>query len=1302
MVAKEWDALDHVTTHSHVFFGGSPHSGISKHTTTNPLGHATVEEFDKQGNLIASTDPLGNVTRHEYDSRNRRVKTTGPDGTVIETLSYTKESLIASRTDPAGNKTQYGYDKEGHLTSITDALGGVTKTAFDALGSKTSTTDPLGRTWKFENDAGGRLVRTIGPDGKETERRAYDDQGRVTSITDAAGNTSRTTYDYFGRVTSRTDALERVTKYAYDVKQGAVGCTACTACTASAMPTRITMPSGRIIERVYDADRRLVEESSAGAPPAAKVGQAAGLPVDPATQQVAPLSPPSTRHAYDLAGNLTSTTDPLGRTTSFEYDAANRRVKTINPDQTTRTATYDAGGHLITETNETGATTKRGYNAYGDITSVTDATGGTLSFLYEAPGAAARHRLTGTLSASGVRTDFHYDALWRKTAEIKGALNRDGAIEALKSEIPNPKSAIATTRHEYDAAGNEVRAISPTGKITTHEYDARNRRILTAEPLGRVWKFVHADNAGPSGPAPCCGGDPGANSKAVETILPDGAKESRVLDAAGQLVKTTDAKGDSIAYTYDPDGRLETLTDAKGNVTRWTYDARGKLSAKIYPDKTMELYEHDAAGQMIRRTRPDGTGATYVYDMRGKLTSIKWDGDKAEPSTFAYDPAGRMTLAKNLSATVEREYDARGRMQKETQIITASFDPQSGPVNPANPVNPVEKPAALSPYTVAYTHNADGQLHSITYPDGTIITYLYNSRGELAEVIDSSSMLPAPGTPRPLATYERRADGTIAKLTLANGVVTTRTHDAAGRLAEIKHTDANGKILESEASRYDARDRRTARIRGDGTADLFSYDPAGQVVAAAYGQASSDAGTPARNPNGATQSGTENTNNNPSPVNPANPAILSKEAEQPAFTPTQTFAYDAAGNRMKTTDQGRTTEYTANANNQYTAIAEDGQQHEPDYDKSGNLLHDATRKFTWDADIHLMSVTTQTEVSGQKSEVRESFRYDALHRRVARTESTSQLTTYFVHDGWNVIAEYCSTAEPAVKSSAGLKPAPRTPGEKQPAEASAPDPALKRMTTLAIRHVWSEDLSRTLQGAGGIGGLLSSTHFPQQQPQTTANNRQPSQTYFFSYDSNGNVILLTDARCLTAAKYRYDAFGKTISATGKAAELNRYRFSTKPVESASGLAYFGYRYYDSQTGRWPSRDPLQERDGHNLYSMVENEAPNKVDRLGLSWLPPWTPIVTVLCTQSNVCVVGSTMQEPHAGEPCRVWCSHGWGLGGFYAHGTEDYVAHFVCIDFGLLSVGGRGGWHGTQNVSTRGCDATCPEGTEQGDPEGW
>ena len=47
------------------------------------------------------------------------------------------------------------------------------------------------------------------------------------------------------------------------------------------------------------------------------------------------------------------------------------------------------------------------------------------------------------------------------------------------------------------------------------------------------------------------------------------------------------------------------------------------------------------------------------------------------------------------------------------------------------------------------------------------------------------------------------------------------------------------------------------------------------------------------------------------------------------------------------------------------------------------------------------------------------------------------------------------------------------------------------------------------------------------------------------------------------------------------------------------VAYYGYRYYDPQSGRWSSRDPIGEEGGLNLYGFVGNDGLNESDVLGL-------------------------------------------------------------------------------------------------------
>jgi RHS repeat-associated protein len=59
--------------------------------------------------------------------------------------------------------------------------------------------------------------------------------------------------------------------------------------------------------------------------------------------------------------------------------------------------------------------------------------------------------------------------------------------------------------------------------------------------------------------------------------------------------------------------------------------------------------------------------------------------------------------------------------------------------------------------------------------------------------------------------------------------------------------------------------------------------------------------------------------------------------------------------------------------------------------------------------------------------------------------------------------------------------------------------------------------------------------------------------------------------------------------------------TTKNQRFSPSVTYYGYRYYDPLTGRWPSRDPIEEFGGINLYSLLHNNPTMDVDVLGLIW-----------------------------------------------------------------------------------------------------
>ena len=112
-------------------------------------------------------------------------------------------------------------------------------------------------------------------------------------------------------------------------------------------------------------------------------------------------------------------------------------------------------------------------------------------------------------------------------------------------------------------------------------------------------------------------------------------------------------------------------------------------------------------------------------------------------------------------------------------------------------------------------------------------------------------------------------------------------------------------------------------------------------------------------------------------------------------------------------------------------------------------------------------------------------------------------------------------------------------------------------------------------------------------------------SHFCAYDGNGNVTALVKASDGTlAAQYAYGPFGELLRATGPMAKANPFRFSTKYQDDETDLLYYGYRYYDPDTGRWPNRDPLEEQGGVNLYGFVYNNSISAIDTDGRFFAPP--------------------------------------------------------------------------------------------------
>ena len=204
------------------------------------------------------------------------------------------------------------------------------------------------------------------------------------------------------------------------------------------------------------------------------------------------------------------------------------------------------------------------------------------------------------------------------------------------------------------------------------------------------------------------------------------------------------------------------------------------------------------------------------------------------------------------------------------------------------------------------------------------------------------------------------------------------------------------------------------------------------------------------------------------------------------------------------------------------------------HDEDGNQRLGDQSEYRWDAENRLIEVDHRG--------VTTTNTYDYRARHAAYGEGGGHVA--FIYDGWNEVANGGSVQEVVVR---GL------------------------------------DLSRSTQGAGGVGGILACV--------TSQRLCAPVA------DAGGNIDTLVAFSGEIARQFEYDAFGGPIGESGT--QDSWFQYSSKRAVHSDSLTYFGRRYYSARMQRWLSSDPLGYSGGYNLYGFVDNDPVNRWDPLGL-------------------------------------------------------------------------------------------------------
>ena len=627
-------------------------------------------------------------------------------------------------------------------------------------------------------------------------------------------------------------------------------------------------------------------------------------------------------------------------------------------------------------------------------------------------------------------------------------------------------------------------------------------------------------------------------------------------DALGRVVLVTDANGTS---TSSFDGWSRTDQDANGVDKTLTFDAFDRL-AQVTEDIDGFLvdseYTYDALDNVIAITDATGNERAFQYDSLSRLRSaedIHSPGDTTvSTKQWSYDDADNVRLVA----------DSAGRH------ASTSHDELD------RPVEHVFTGAVVGSETINLTYDQGafgiGQLSDVTSTDwnwqGT-----YDIRGQL--VSETATVKGSPHSRQHTFTYFDQIDQT----THGNGIVVDHGYNEIGELQSIDVGSTNvvsdiaynaasqvaeidyGNGLRSEMTHAPEKmhrltAKRTYRISSpyQRVQDItYSFDPVGNIER--IRELANTAGVRL--------------------VDYDYDTVNRLERATATFTSSAnydfSYVYDAAGNIITSPEGSYLYEEPLHTNPQaVTSITNGANSIEFEYDPTGNLLVQRataggvteTQQHSWNNRSLLEETVLFASNTIDRTELH--YGYDDEQRRT-----------------WKEVQPYsCST-----DSSHGLT--------------CTPGMAEETLYPFADYELSNTDTSRIHVYANGIHVATAETDF------CSAGSNQSSCTtdlYFHHDDHLNGANVITDASGQITQLLDYQPFGAINTEQQVGTYDATQDFTGHELDSESGLHYAQARYYDSDTARFISHDPLawrpselldrfgEQPQGLNFYSYALN------------------------------------------------------------------------------------------------------------------
>lgn len=526
-------------------------------------------------------------------------------------------------------------------------------------------------------------------------------------------------------------------------------------------------------------------------------------------------------------GQITSATDNIGRTVSYQYDTTGRLITATDPDNKSEQYGYDASNRMTTVTDKrNNVMVTNEYDANGRVFRQTLADNAIWQFAYTVVGGKVTQ--ADVTDPRNVVRRMSFNTSGYVTQEVRALGQAEQQTYIYQRNASNLVTSVTDplnrqTTFSYDSSGN-VTAVTrlagtanavtdsytyePTfGRLTSYtdalnhktqlNYDGLGNLISVADPLGHT---IVVTNDGQGLPIAITNAlnqttqityQQGGVAAVTDAL---GRTVSVFTDGLGRPLSVSDPLGNRTEYGYDAMARVVQVKDALDGITSMTYDANGNVLSVTDPRNVgSHSYTYDVRNRTQGYTDPLNKQENYTYDGLGNL--LTYTDRRNQLTQYSYDPLNRLkTVTFNDNSTITITWDAGNR---PTQIV----DSQGGAIN--RQYDGLDRlMQEITPQgQVNYAYDNAGWRTQLTVAGSTPIIYGYDDANRLISITQGSSVV-APA-------YDEANRRT--SLTLANGVVVGYGYNNGGELTDLTYSKGAA-VLGTINYAYDAAGRRVGRV----------------------------------------------------------------------------------------------------------------------------------------------------------------------------------------------------------------------------------------------------------------------------------------------------------------------------------------------------------------------------------------------------------------------------------------------------------------------------------------------------------